>query len=53
MTDSRPRHVLIIGGGPVGALAAISLHRRGWSVELWESREGTPRYRLLSSSDIA
>jgi len=39
MATDRPRQVLVIGGGPVGALTALSLHRRGWDVELWESRE--------------
>ncbi|WVR05750.1 kynurenine 3-monooxygenase [Kwoniella sp. DSM 27419] len=35
----RPRKVLVIGAGPVGALTALSLHRRGWKVEVWESRD--------------
>ncbi|ORY32327.1 kynurenine 3-monooxygenase [Naematelia encephala] len=35
----RPRKVLVAGGGPVGALTALSLHRRGWEAEIWESRE--------------
>ena len=37
---ARPRKALVIGAGPVGALTALSLHRRGWEVEIWESREG-------------
>ena len=39
MGQERQRKVLIVGGGPVGALTALSLFRRGWSVELWESRK--------------
>lgn len=40
MPQSRARKALIVGGGPVGALTALSLHRRGWEVEVWESRDG-------------
>ncbi|ODO07320.1 kynurenine 3-monooxygenase [Cryptococcus wingfieldii CBS 7118] len=40
MTQERSRKALIIGAGPVGALTALSLHRQGWDVELWESRDG-------------
>jgi pyruvate/2-oxoglutarate dehydrogenase complex dihydrolipoamide dehydrogenase (E3) component len=36
----RPRKVLVVGGGPVGALTALSLHKRGWNVEVWETRDG-------------
>jgi kynurenine 3-monooxygenase len=36
----RQRKALVVGAGPVGALTALSLHRRGWDVEIWESREG-------------
>jgi 2-polyprenyl-6-methoxyphenol hydroxylase-like FAD-dependent oxidoreductase len=51
MVTTRPRKVLVIGGGPVGALTALSLHRRGWDVELWESREG--EYLLVDSAGKA
>lgn len=37
---SRRRKVLIIGAGPVGALTALSLDKRGWDVEVWDAREG-------------
>lgn len=40
MPQSRARKALIVGAGPVGALTALSLHRRGWEVEVWESRDG-------------
>ena len=40
MGAQRQRKALVVGAGPVGALTALSLHRRGWDVEIWESREG-------------
>jgi kynurenine 3-monooxygenase len=47
--QQRKRKALVIGAGPVGALTALSLHRRGWEVEVWESREGeSDRYWTLS-----
>jgi kynurenine 3-monooxygenase len=41
MVATRRRKALIVGAGPVGALTALSLHRRGWEVEIWESRDGS------------
>jgi hypothetical protein len=55
MTDSasRPRKALVIGAGPVGALTALSLHRRGWEVAIWDMREGeAPAASSLSRSDF-
>jgi len=40
MGPARQRKALVVGAGPVGALTALSLHRRGWEVEIWESRDG-------------
>jgi kynurenine 3-monooxygenase len=40
MGSARQRKALVVGAGPVGALTALSLHRRGWEVEIWESRDG-------------
>lgn len=48
---SRPRKVLIIGAGPVGALTALSLHKRGWNVEIWESRED-PRWKSSQMANL-
>lgn len=46
---TRPRKALIIGGGPVGALTALSLHKRGWQVEVWEGRDGESGGRGVAS----
>lgn len=37
----KPSHVAIIGAGPVGALLALYLARRGWQVDLYDQRAGT------------
>ncbi|WWD09231.1 kynurenine 3-monooxygenase [Kwoniella europaea PYCC6329] len=51
MAETRPRKALIIGAGPVGALTALSLHRRGWEVEVWESRDD-PRGKDAAPSNL-
>lgn len=53
MVATRQRKALVVGAGPVGALTALSLHRRGWDVEIWESREGKslPVVALLTLPD--
>lgn len=33
---NKPKNILVVGGGPVGAQAAIILSKRGHSVSLWE-----------------
>ncbi|KAF7304788.1 Kynurenine 3-monooxygenase [Mycena kentingensis (nom. inval.)] len=33
-----PRTAAVVGGGPVGCLAAIALARRGWNVNIYEAR---------------
>lgn len=40
LNPERTRRALVVGGGPVGALTALSLEKRGWNVELWEARDG-------------
>lgn len=40
-----PRKVLVVGAGPVGSLAALLLHQRGWQVEVWDGRDGESRVR--------
>jgi len=40
--------VLVIGGGPAGSIAALTLNRLGHDVELYE-REVFPRYRIGES----
>lgn len=38
--QARQRKAVIVGAGPVGCLAAISLANNGWSVEVYEGRAG-------------
>nr|POF27605.1 kynurenine 3-monooxygenase [Quercus suber] len=38
MAEGRPTKCLIVGAGPVGALAALYAARRGWEVEVYELR---------------
>jgi hypothetical protein len=45
-SSTKQQKVLIVGGGPVGALAALSFLKRGWQVELWEARSGGSSSRL-------
>lgn len=39
---SSPRKAIVVGAGPVGCLAAISLAKMGWAVEIYEGRPGMP-----------
>ncbi|TXT10730.1 hypothetical protein VHUM_02235 [Vanrija humicola] len=48
---TRQRRALVVGGGPVGALTARSLHARGWKVELWEGRDD-PRGRSIAMTNL-
>ena len=34
------QRVIVVGGGPVGALAGLYTARRGYDVELYELRDG-------------
>lgn len=34
------KKAVIVGGGPVGCLAALSLAKMGWEVEVYEGRPG-------------
>lgn len=53
MVASRQKKALIVGGGPVGALTALSLHKRGWEVEVWEGRDGMHGYDQRLVTDRA
>jgi len=48
MAQSNISDVIIIGGGPAGTTAATLLHRRGWTVTLFE-REKHPRFHIGES----
>ncbi|KAH9856999.1 FAD/NAD-P-binding domain-containing protein [Lenzites betulinus] len=47
---SNPRKAVVVGAGPVGCLAAMSLAKMGWSVDIYEGR---PDMRLPSSKAAA
>ncbi|KAK0251258.1 hypothetical protein B0A54_13260 [Friedmanniomyces endolithicus] len=58
MADSRPTKCLVIGAGPVGALAALYAARRGWDVEVYELRgdlrdESTTPLNFTKSINLA
>ena len=40
ITPQLQRKVVVIGGGPVGALAALYFSKAGWDVEIYELRPG-------------
>ena len=46
---SRKDKVIVVGGGPVGALAALYTARRGYQVEVYEFRDGQ---HISCSSDF-
>lgn len=37
---SSQQKIVVVGGGPVGALSALYAARRGYQVELYELRDG-------------
>lgn len=48
--DQRQRRALVIGAGPVGSLTALSLHKRGWEVEVWDTRDGEFEFRSVGAA---
>ena len=40
MSTSTHRKVVVVGAGPIGCLAAMAFSKRGWRVDLYESRSG-------------
>lgn len=49
-TTSTHRKVVVVGAGPIGCLAAMAFAKRGWRVDLYESRSG--RYFMLWSTSF-
>lgn len=47
MAENHVRTVAVVGAGPVGCLAAISLAQVGWKVDLYEARPGE-RFRFCA-----
>ena len=56
MSSVKPsaRKAIVVGAGPVGCLAAISLAKMGWTVEIYEGRPGiatrVPLLRCVSNA---
>lgn len=46
--DNRVKTAVVVGAGPVGCLAALSLAKMGWQVEIYESRPGERPRTFLS-----
>jgi NADPH-dependent 2,4-dienoyl-CoA reductase/sulfur reductase-like enzyme len=44
MTEATLQKTVVVGAGPVGALAALYAARRGHDVEVYELRSGTLRF---------
>lgn len=40
MAEKRARRAVVVGAGPVGCLASLSLAKMGWEVELYDGRPG-------------
>jgi len=37
---NQSKKAIVVGAGPVGALTALALAKRGWTVEVYEGRPG-------------
>lgn len=44
MAERKTTKCLVVGAGPVGALAAIYAAKRGWDVEVYDLRGGEFRH---------
>lgn len=47
MSETKPQKTVVVGAGPVGALAALYAAQRGHEVEVYELRSGTLDFLLL------
>lgn len=48
MAEGRGLKCVVIGAGPVGALAGLYAARRGWDVEVYDLRAGMSEIDILS-----
>ena len=51
MVSRKSQKLVVIGAGPVGALAALYAAQRGYNVEVYELRSGKPKWSLFSPFD--
>ncbi|KAJ9119695.1 hypothetical protein QFC22_003405 [Naganishia vaughanmartiniae] len=51
MSAQTTKKVLVVGAGPVGSLTALTFHKRGWQVEIWEGRDD-PRGTDVSPANL-
>ena len=51
-TPQPQRKVCIVGGGPVGTLAALYFAKENWDVEVYELRPGALNRATLASSQV-
>ena len=52
-SQAEPQKVIVIGAGPVGALAALYAATRGDHVEIYELRGGMSRFSLNCHASLA
>ena len=52
-SDRKVRKAVVVGAGPVGCLAALSLVKQGWVVDIYEGRSGMRAYIYKWHSDHA
>jgi 2-polyprenyl-6-methoxyphenol hydroxylase-like FAD-dependent oxidoreductase len=53
MDLEKKEKIVVIGAGPVGALAALYAAKRGYEVEIYELRGGLSTIRLVDDCDAA
>ena len=48
MAEASNQKTIVVGAGPVGALAALYAAQRGHDVEVYELRSGTPGFMICT-----